>query len=860
LELALHRVDKNAIYCRKNIPPSTPDADSGIIEFTLARAEVLLRLMQHVENETDQKSIKDFVYYFGLLRKDAEFIISDAGMHQNRAQRIMSDADQMLANKAAKSSESTHTNPILVLLDDIFKNPDLVKEAEELLKGESDDEIDIKLCELLRLPSRNLSKEDYVKEENRLRDELGKAFQKRTGCTLNFGQGLSLEDLCIRVIIIMNYATKECEGYTGGLDWLDLMDLDNGCIHLWYKGLVTLSTITAGGPRPTYTKGVYSTRGIAFTDRVNMIPEQKDGYEDLFTNFCKEVRSTKRKMHLVNAIFLALKVNFLNMNDIIPAVLGTGAPVRDHLLNNNTDVRITPRVISLGWLVHSQKIMNKGGMLLQYSEEEIQDFSNTVTRAYALLDPSVPVAANYPDIIGMFCELYKLTEEQRAAIREARRQHGFASGKMRTEAAEIYAFLLEDGLSSKEAMEWILSELSEAHYNLYDACLRVGKMRTDAKEMYHKLVDTKKLSREQALDRIEKKLSVKHRNMYEASLKVGDMKTEAKEMYHELMKEENMTREIALVRIEKDLSVKHRNLYEANLKTGDMKTEAKEMFDELMKEENMTREKALDRIEKKLSIKHRNLYEASLKVGDMTTEAKEMYHELMKDENMTREIALTRIEKKLSIKHRRMYEKSLKNGDMRTEAMEMFDELMKEENMTREIALTRIEKKLSVKHRKLYEKSLKPEMDAEKCSQLIAQNNKQIQEREAKRLQKKPFETLEDRQNKLLIRANDSLAAGWTAHIDKKSGKIFYHNKEQNKSTWERLTATGWTAHIDKKSGKTFYYNKEQNKSTWALPKTNLPGLQSTSVTKATYNREKFTVKEDLLLGRHFAKMEESGH
>jgi len=671
-------VDKNAIYCRKNIPPSTPDADSGIIEFTLARAEVLLRLMQHVENETDQKSIKDFVYYFGLLRKDAEFIISDAGMHQNRAQRIMSDADQMLANKAAKSSESTHTNPILVLLDDIFKNPDLVKEAEELLKGESDDEIDIKLCELLRLPSRNLSKEDYVKEENRLRDELGKAFQKRTGCTLNFGQGLSLEDLCIRVIIIMNYATKECEGYTGGLDWLDLMDLDNGCIHLWYKGLVTLSTITAGGPRPTYTKGVYSTRGIAFTDRVNMIPEQKDGYEDLFTNFCKEVRSTKRKMHLVNAIFLALKVHFLNMNDIIPAVLGTGAPVRDHLLNKNTDVRITPRVISLGWLVHSQKIMNKGGMLLQYSEEEIQEFSNTVTRAYALLDPSVPVAADYSDIIGMFCGLYKLSDEQRAAIREARRQHGFASGKMRTEACMLYAFLIEDGFNHDEAMEWILSELSQAHINL-------------------------------------------------------------------------------------------------------------------------------------------------LRVGQMTTEAKEMYHELMKDENMTREIALTRIEKKLSVKHRKLYEKSLKNGDMRTEAMEMFDELMKEENMTREIALTRIEKKLSVKHRKLYEKSLKPEMDAEKCSQLIAQNNKQIQEREAKRLQKRPFETLEDRQNKLLIRANDSLAAGWTAHIDKKSGKIFY-------------------------------YNKEQNKSTWALPKTNLPGLQSTSVTKATYNREKFTVKEDLLLWKAFCE------
>lgn len=554
-------MDKLAISSRKSIPPSTPDADSSIIEFTLARAEVLLRLMQHVENETDQKSIKDFVYYFGLLRKDTEFLC-DGGMHKNRALRIMSDANQIMANKAAKSPEPTHTNPILVLLDDIFKNPDLVKEAEELLKGASEDEIDIKLCELLQLPSKNLSNEEYVKEENRLRDELGKAFEKRTGCTLNFGQGLSIEDLCIRVIIIMNYATKECEGYTGGLDLLDLMDLDNGCIHLWYKGLVTLSTITAGGPRTTYTKGVHDTRGIAFTDRLDMIPEQKDGYEDLFTNFCKEVRSTKTKMHLVNAIFLALKVHFLNMNDTIPAVLGTGAPVRDYLLNKNTDVRITPRVISLGWLVHSQKIMNKGGMLLQYSEEQIQEFSNTITRAYALLDPSVPVAADYSDIIGMFCGLYKLSDEQRAAIREARRQHGFASGKMRTEAGMLYAFLIEDGFNHDEAMEWILSELSEAHFNLYDACLRVGKMRTDAKEMYHKLMKKEGMTREKALDRIEKKLSAKHRNLYEGGLKTNDMTTEAKEMYHKLMKDENMTREIALTRIEKELSVKHRKLYE----------------------------------------------------------------------------------------------------------------------------------------------------------------------------------------------------------------------------------------------------------------------------------------------------------
>ena len=65
-------------------------------------------------------------------------------------------------------------------------------------------------------------------------------------------------------------------------------------------------------------------------------------------------------------------------------------------------------------------------------------------------------------------------------------------------------------------------------------------------------------------------------------------------------------------------------------------------------------------------------------------------------------------------------------------AMEMFDELIKEEGMTREKALDRIGKKLSAKHRKAYESTLKPEMDVEECTRLIAECDKQIQEREAK--------------------------------------------------------------------------------------------------------------------------------
>ena len=401
----------------------------------------------------------------------------------------------------------------------------------------------------------------------------------------------------------------------------------------------------------------------------------------------------------------------------------------------------------------------------------------------------------------------------------------------------LYAFLIEDGFNHCEAMEWILSELSEAHINLLRVCL----MKTEAKEMYHKLMKKENMTRKKALDRIEKKLSAKHRNLYESNLKVGDMKTEAKEMYHELMKDENMTREKALERIEKDLSVKHRKLYEG-------------------------------------------LYKGALKTNDMKTEAKEMYHKLMKEESMTREQALDRIEKKLSVKHRNLYEGSL--TDMKTEAKEMFDELMKEEGMTRQKALDQIEKKLSVKHRNLYEGCLKPEMDVERYTQLIAECDKQIQENEAKNRSKaknqsgkkrsetenqdtKPKSLEEPRArgsytlNKLQKEAddiysgiNETNAPEKYQSIDKKFSSMkdgseakphttwqrwnvfkkrheqdtFYHLIEQAKNQKKQRMGSkpvptkslpaGWTSHVDDKSGKTFYYNKEQKKSTWVLPET----------------------------------------
>jgi len=82
---------------------------------------------------------------------------------------------------------------------------------------------------------------------------------------------------------------------------------------------------------------------------------------------------------------------------------------------------------------------------------------------------------------------------------------------------------------------------------------------------------------------------------------------------------------------------------------------------------------------------------------------------------------------KVSEEHRAVLEKNICYKIKK--AMEMFDELMKEEGMTREKALDRIGKKLSIKHRKLYEGTLKPEMDVEQYTQLIAECDKQIQER-----------------------------------------------------------------------------------------------------------------------------------
>jgi hypothetical protein len=35
------------------------------------------------------------------------------------------------------------------------------------------------------------------------------------------------------------------------------------------------------------------------------------------------------------------------------------------------------------------------------------------------------------------------------------------------------------------------------------------------------------------------------------------------------------------------------------------------------------------------------------------------------------------------------------------------------------------------------------------------------------------------------LRGSSSLPEGWTQHVDNKTGKTFYHNKEQKKSVWE---------------------------------------------------------------------------
>ncbi|KAK2959112.1 hypothetical protein BLNAU_5907 [Blattamonas nauphoetae] len=81
---------------------------------------------------------------------------------------------------------------------------------------------------------------------------------------------------------------------------------------------------------------------------------------------------------------------------------------------------------------------------------------------------------------------------------------------------------------------------------------------------------------------------------------------------------------------------------------------------------------------------------------------------------------------------------------------------------------------------------------------------------------------------------SDSLPPGWKEYTDKKSGRIYYFNKETKERSWKRPAAPdsppdglpapplppGWVEQTDKNSGRKYYYNKELKKSSWNFPQT----------------------------------------
>jgi len=130
--------------------------------------------------------------------------------------------------------------------------------------------------------------------------------------------------------------------------------------------------------------------------------------------------------------------------------------------------------------------------------------------------------------------------------------------------------------------------------------------------------------------------------------------------------------------------------------------------------------------------------------------------------------------------------------------------------------------------------------------------------------------------------------AGWMELQDNASGRMYYWNKELNKTVWKcppeytkakdeaanhlkrkqkqegpvvdaGTCAAGWVSHADKSSGRVYFHNKAQEKTVWACPpemraaieaqkmeelQTQLQGL---SQTRAKQNDELSAAQRDLL-------------
>jgi hypothetical protein len=79
----------------------------------------------------------------------------------------------------------------------------------------------------------------------------------------------------------------------------------------------------------------------------------------------------------------------------------------------------------------------------------------------------------------------------------------------------------------------------------------------------------------------------------------------------------------------------------------------------------------------------------------------------------------------------------------------------------------------------------------------------------------------------------EPLPSGWTQHVDRSDGTVFYHNTVTGRTSWRhpsliekarirrlsqiKILPPGWTEEHDA-DGKTFYYHEGDNKRTWAHP------------------------------------------
>lgn len=138
----------------------------------------------------------------------------------------------------------------------------------------------------------------------------------------------------------------------------------------------------------------------------------------------------------------------------------------------------------------------------------------------------------------------------------------------------------------------------------------------------------------------------------------------------------------------------------------------------------------------------------------------------------------------------------------------------------------REKKRLKLKHQEIQKRKI----EKQKAKREKLENEKKEKERKEKEEQDKKMKEQEKEYNLLLIKEKDEErdkiyeSKGWQKNISRKSGKIYWINKNTKESKWDKdmdIEYNVWIEFYSTTNHKFYWYNHKTHEKVWEQPKNN---------------------------------------